>query len=153
MPVAVTPVGRLPLTRRAALKAWGRSIATLSLVGTSAIALGAAFEGISDAWEVTLLGLALVLALPALWIGLTRLAEKRFLRRPPRGFLAAALGLDLGGVTLVATAVVLLQSETSNAGPILTAGGVLQGFGTILLLVWFFAVVAARPDGDHMPTL
>jgi Kef-type K+ transport system membrane component KefB len=153
MPTAVTANGRHPWTRRTALRAWSRSIETLSLVGASAIALGAALQGISDGWEVTLLGFALVLALPALWIGLTRLAEKRFLRRPPKHFLAAALGVDVGGVALVATAVVLLQSETSYAATILTAGGVLQACATLLLLAWFLAVLAVRPASDHMSTL
>lgn len=153
MLTAVTANGRLFWTRRTALEAWSRSIGTLSLVATSAIALGAAFQGISEAWEATLLGLALVAALPALWIGLTRLAERRYLSRPPKGFLAAALGFDFGGIALVAVAVVLLQSETSYAGTMLTAGSVLEGFGTLLLFAWFLGVVAVEPNGDHMHSL
>jgi hypothetical protein len=153
MPTAVTGSRRLPWTRRRALEAWSRSIGTLSMVATGAIALGAAFQGIPDAWEVTLLGLALVSALPLLWIGLTRLAEKRYLSRPPKRFLATALGFDFGGIALVATAVVLVQSETSDVRTMLTAGGVLEGCGTLLLLAWFLAVLAVEPGGDHMHSL
>jgi hypothetical protein len=153
MTTAVTATRRFPWTRRAALKAWNRAIETLSLVATSAIFLAAAFQGISDTWEIILLGLAFVLALPALWVGLTRLAERRFLRRPPKPFLAAALGFDAGGIVLVAAAFVLLQSETSYAGTMLTAGGVLEGCGTLLMLGWFLAVLAVKSNGDHIPTL
>jgi len=149
----VTPEVRLPWTRRTALEAWNRSIGTLSLLATGAIALGAAFQGMSGAWEVTFLGLALVLALPALWIGLARVAERKYLSRPPKRFLAAALGVDFGGIALVAAAVVLLQSRPSSAATMLTAGGVLEGFGTLILLAWFFAVLVVEPNRDHMHSL
>ena len=99
----------------------------LSLLATSAIALGAAFQGIGEGLEYTLFGLALVSALPVLWITLARIAERRYLTRPTKGFLAAALGFDVGGIALVAGAVLLLQSETSEAAPLLTAGGLLEG--------------------------
>lgn len=150
---AVPANGRLRWTRRTALGLWSRSIGLLSLLATGAIALGAAFQGIADAGKETLLGLALVAALPALWIGLTKLAEKRFLSRPPKGFLAAALGIDFGGIALVAAAVVLLQSQAVNAGALMTAGGFLEGCGTVLLLGWFVGVVVAKPVGDHMHSL
>jgi hypothetical protein len=153
MPTAVTAVERPPWTRRAALKAWNRSIETLSLVATGAIAVSAAFRGISNSWEVTLLGLALVSALPAFWIGLARLAERRFLSRPPKTFLAAAFGFDVGGMLLVALAVVLLPFETSDAGTVLKAGGVLEGCGTLLLLAWFLMVLALAPKSEELHSL
>jgi hypothetical protein len=153
MPKRVSGSGRLPLTRRTALEFWSRSIAMLSLLATSTIAFGAAFQGISGALPYTILGLVLVSALPLLWIGLARLAERRYLTRPPKGFLAAALGFDVGGITLVAAAVVLLQSETSEAASIFTAGGVLEGCGTLLLVFWFLAARIVAPTGDHMHSL
>lgn len=153
MPTNVPLAGRLRWTRRAALEVWSRSIGTFSLVATGAIALGVAFQDDSPPWETTLLGLALVLALPALWIALARLAERKYLSRPPKRFLAAAFGLDFGGIALVAAAVVLLQSRTSFAATMLTAGGVLEGAGTLILLAWFVAVLAVEPNGDHMHSL
>ena len=153
MPTTVAPNGHLPWTRRAALEYWSRSVATLSLLATSVITLGAAFQGASLAWETTLVGLGLVAALPSLWIGLARLAERRYLSRPPKGFLAAALGLDFGGIALVAAAVVLLQSHAADANTLMRAGGVLEGCGTALLVAWFVAVLAVEPCGDHMHAL
>ena len=153
MPTAVSASGRPPWTRRTALEAWSRAIGLLSLVATGVIALGAAFQGLEGSWEHTLLGLALVSALPVLWIALTRIAERRYLSRPPKRFLAAALGLDFGGIALVVLAVVLLQSQTSDAEPMLRAGGVLEGCGTLLLAAWFVAVLAVEPGGDHMRSL
>jgi hypothetical protein len=149
----VSASGRAPWTRRTALEAWCRAIGVLSLVATSAIALGAAFQGITGSWPETLVGLSLVSALPALWIALTRVAEKRYLSRPPKGFLAASLGLDFSGIALVALSVLLLQSEASEAASLLTAGGVLEGAGTLLLGVWFVAVLAFEPSDDHMRSL
>ena len=125
----------------------------LSLLATSAIALGAAFQGIGEGLEYTLFGLALVSALPVLWITLARIAERRYLTRPTKGFLAAALGFDVGGIALVAGAVLLLQSETSEAAPLLTAGGLLEGLGTLLILLWFVAARIVAPTGDHMHSL
>jgi hypothetical protein len=153
MPNRVADSGHFPLTRRAALASWSRCIATLSLLATGAIALGAAFQGISGSLEYTLLGLVLVSALPLLWIALARVAERRYLTRPSKGFLAAALGFDVGGIALVAWAVVLLQSETSEAAPMFTAGGVLEGCGTLLLLFWFVVARVVAPTGDHMHSL
>ena len=153
MPTSVSVRGRFPVSRRTALAFWTRCIATLSLLATSTIALGAAFQGIGGGLEYTLLGLGLVSALPVLWITLARFAERRYLTRPTKGFLAAALGLDVGGVALVAGAVVLLQSETSEAATLLTAGGLLEGCGTLLLLSWFLAARVVAPTGDHMHSL
>jgi hypothetical protein len=153
MPKPVSTSGRLPLTRRTALNSWTRCIGMLSLLATSAIALGAAFQGLTKAWEATLIGLALVLVLPLLWITLARVAERRYLTRPPKRFLAAALGFDVGGIALVAWAVVLLQSETSQAASLFTAGKVLEGCGTLLLLLWFAAARIVAPTGDHMHAL
>src|SRR5512140_270938 len=153
MPTPVTAAGHLPWTRRVALDFWSRSIAMLSLVATSTIALGAAFQGISGALEYTLIGLGLVSALPVLWITLARFAERQYLTRPPKRFLAAALGFDVGGIALVAAAVVLLQSQTSYAASMFTAGGLLEGCGTLLLLVWFGAARVLSPTGDHMHSL
>ena len=152
-PKPITSSGRFPRTRHAALEFWSRCIASLSLVATAAIALGAAFQGIGGPWGYTLLGLTLVVALPFLSIALARLAERRYLVRPPKKFLAAALGLDVGGVALVAAAVILLQSQTSNAAPMFTAGGVLEGCGTMLLVMWFVAAAAVAPTSDHMHSL
>ncbi len=153
MPAAVSADGRFPRTRHAALEFWIRCVASLSLLATGAIALGAAFQGVSGAWRYTLFGLALVVALPSLSIALARIAESRYLSRPPKRFLAAALGLDVGGIALVAAAVVLLQSETSHAAPMFAAGSVLEGCGTLLVLLWFVAVMAVAPTSDHMHSL
>ena len=153
MPTSVSSSGRFAFTRRTALAFWTRCIAMLSLLATSAIALGAAFQGISGGLEYTFLGLGLVAALPVLWITLARFAEKRYLTRPPKGFLAAALGFDVGGIALVAGAVILLQSETSEAASLLRAGSVLEGCGTILLLLWFVAARVVAPTADHMHSL
>jgi uncharacterized membrane protein len=153
MPKTDASCGRFPGTRHAALEFWSRCIAFLSLVATGVIALGAAFQGISRAWRYTFLGLALVIALPSLSIALARLAERRYLSRPSKRFLAAALGLDVGGIALVAAGVVLLQSETSSAAPLFTAGGVLAGCGTMLLVMWFVAAMAVAPTSDHMHSL
>ncbi len=153
MRTTVPANGRLPWTRRIALDYWSRSIGALSLLATGAIALGAAFQGIEGAPDYTILGLGLVLALPVLWIAIARLAEKRYLSRPPKRFLATALGLDAGGIVLVAASVLLLQSQTSEAAAIFTAGGVLEGCGTLLLLIWFAAVRLASPTNDHMHAL
>ena len=150
---AVSTSGRLPLTRRAALESWSRCIATLSLVATSTIALGAAFLGISGALPDTLVGLALVSALPVLWITLARFAEKRLFSRPTKRFLSASLGLDASGIVLVSAAVVLLQAKTSQAASIFAVGEVLEGCGTLLLLLWFLAARIAAPTGDHMHPL
>ncbi len=125
----------------------------LSLLATSTIALGAAFQGISGTLPYTLFGLALVSALPVLWITLARFAERRYLTRPPKRFLAAALGFDVGGIALVAAAVVFLQSQASEAASVFAAGGVLEGCGTLLLLLWFVAARIAAPTGDHMHSL
>jgi membrane protease YdiL (CAAX protease family) len=153
MPIAVSSNGRFPWTRRAALEFWSRAIAILSLLATGAIALGAAFRGLSGTLPYTLVGLGLVLALPMLWITLARIAERRYLTRPSKGFLAAALGLDVGGTALVAAAVVLLQPEASQAASVFTAGGVLEGCGTVLLVLWFVAACVIAPTGDHMHSL
>jgi hypothetical protein len=153
MPTAVSASGRFPVSRRAALAFWTRCIAMLSLLATSAIALGAAFQGIGEGLEYTLLGLGLVSALPVLWITLARFAERRYLTRPTKGFLATALGFDVGGIALVAAAVVLLQSEASEAAPLFTAGGLLEGCGTLLLLSWFVAARVVAPTADHMHSL
>jgi hypothetical protein len=152
-PRADTPSGRFPRTRHAALEFWSRCIASLSLLATAAIALGAAFQGIGGPWRYTLVGLGLVVALPFLSIAFARLAERRYFARPPKKFLAAALGLDVGGIALVAAAVVLLQSQTSDAAPMFTAGGVLEGCGTLLLFLWFVAAMAVAPTSDHMHSL
>lgn len=152
-PKAIFAAGRLPLTRRVALEYWNRCIGMLALLATSTIALGAAFQGISGTLPYTLLGLALVSALPVLWITLARFAERRYLTRPPKKFLAAALGFDVGGIALVAWAVVLLQSETSEAAGLFKAGGVLEGCGTLLLLLWFVAARVVAPTRDHMHAL
>lgn len=153
MPLSVSPVGRFPLTRRTALAFWTRCIAMLSLLATSTIALGAAFQGIGEGLQYTLLGLGFVSALPVLWITLARVAEKRYLARPTKGLLATALGFDVGGIALVAGAVVLLQSEASEAAPFLAAGGLLEGCGTLLLLLWFVGARIVAPTGDHMHAL
>jgi nucleoside recognition membrane protein YjiH len=153
MPRAVSTSGRLPLTRRAALEFWSRCIATLSLVATSTIALGAAFLGISSTLSDTLVGLALVSALPFLWITLARFAEKRLFSRPTKRFLSASLGLDASGIVLVSAAVVLLQANTSHAASIFAVGEVLEGCGTLLLLLWFLAARIAAPTSDHMHPL
>ncbi len=153
MPTSVTVAGHFPWTRRVALEFWSRTIAMLSLLATSTIALGAAFQGLSGALEYTLIGLALVSALPVLWITLARFAEKRYLSRPPKQFLAAALGFDVSGIALVAAAVVLLQSQTSYAASLFTAGGFLEGCGTLLLVLWFVAARVVAPTGDHMHSL
>jgi hypothetical protein len=153
MPRADTPSGRFPRSRHAALEFWSRSVAFLSILATAAIALGAAFQGIRGPWHYTLLGLGLVVTLPFLSIALARLGERRYLVRPSRKFLAAALGLDVGGIALVAAAVVLLQSQTSDAAPMFTASGVLEGCGTLLLLLWFVAAMAVAPTSDHMHSL
>jgi hypothetical protein len=155
MPKAVSASGRFPWTRRAALEYWSRCVGTLSLTATGAIALGAAFQGISGGMDLryTLLGLGLVLALPVLWITLARVAERRYLTRPPKGFLAAALGLDVSGIALVAGAVILLQAESSEAAPIFAAGGVLEGCGTLMILLWFVGACVVAPTGDHMHSL
>ena len=150
MPTTVALDGHLPWTRRVALEYWSRSVSTLSLFATSVVALTAAFHGSPLPWDTALAGLALVGALPAVWVALARLAERRYLSRPPKGFLAAALGLDCGGVLLVAVAVTLLQSHAVDAGALLRAGGVLEGCGTALLVAWFVAVIAVEPCGDHM---
>jgi hypothetical protein len=150
MPSPVAAGGRLPWTRRVALEYWSRSISMLSLLATSVIAFAAAFRGSFVDWDSTLLGLGLVAALPGLWIAVARIAERRYMSRPPKRFLAAALGLDFGGIALVAAAVVLLQSHGADAGSLMRAGGVLEGCGTVLLGAWFVAVIAARPSGDHM---
>jgi nucleoside recognition membrane protein YjiH len=153
MPRAVSTSGRLPVTRRAALEFWSRCIATLSLVATSTIALGAAFLGISGTLPDTLVGLALVSALPFLWITLARFAEKRLFSRPTKRFLSASLGLDASGIVLVSAAVVLLQANTSHAASIFAVGEVLEGCGTLLLLLWFLAARIAAPTSDHMHPL
>lgn len=153
MPKTVSASGRIPWTRRAALEYWSRCIGMLSLLATSTIALGAAFQGITGTLSYTLLGLALVSALPILWITLARFAERRYLARPSKRFLAAALGFDVGGIALVAAAVVLLQSQASEAAPVFTAGGVLEGCGTLLLLLWFVGARVVAPTGDHMHAL
>ncbi len=153
MPTAASTSGRFPLSRHAALEFWSRCVASLSLLATAAIALGAAFQGIGGPWRYTLLGLALVVGLPFLSIALARLAERRYLVRPPKKFLAAALGLDVGGIALVAAAAVLLQSETSHAAPMFAAGSVLEGCGTLLVLLWFVAAMAVAPTSDHMHSL
>jgi hypothetical protein len=152
-PKTATSKGRLPWTRRVALEFWSRCIGILSLLATGAIALGAAFQGIAVAWQYTVLGLALVAAVPCLSIVLARVAERRYLTRPPKSFLAAALGFDVGGITLVAAAVVLLQSETSNAASMFAAGGVLEGCGTLLVLFWFVAVRIVASTDEHMHAL
>jgi hypothetical protein len=153
MPKSVSGSGRLPLTRRAALEFWSRCIAMLSLLATSTIALGAAFQGISGTLPHTLVGLALVSALPALWITLARFAERRLFSRPPKRFLSASLGLDVGGIALVTAAVVLLQAKTSHAASLFAAGELLEGCGTLLLLLWFLAARIAAPTSDHMHAL
>ena len=153
MPTAASTSGRFPQSRHAALEFWSRCVASLSLLATAAIALGAAFQGIGGPWRYTLLGLALVVGLPFLSIALARLAERRYLVRPPKKFLAAALGLDVGGIALVAAAAVLLQSETSHAAPMFAAGSVLEGCGTLLVLLWFVAAMAVAPTSDHMHSL
>jgi hypothetical protein len=153
MPSPVTANGRLPWTRRVALDYWSRSVAMLSLLATSVITLAAAFRGAPPDWDSTLLGLVLVAALPGLWIALARLAERRYLSRPPKPFLAAALGFAFGGVALVAAAVVLLQSQAADADSLMAAGGALEACGTVLLGAWFVAVLAVRPSGDHMHSL
>ncbi len=99
------------------------------------------------------LGLGLVLALPVLWIAIARLAEKRYLSRPPKRFLATALGFDAGGIVLVVASVLLIQSQSLDAASIFAAGGVLEGCGTLLLLVWFLLVWVAAPTADHMHAL
>lgn len=152
-PKTDTPSGRSPRTRHATLEFWSRCVASLSMLATAAIALGAAFQGIGGTWRYTLLGLGFVVALPFLSIALARLAERRYLARPPRKFIAAALGLDLGGIALVAAAVVLLQSQTSDAAPWFTAGGVLEGAGTLLVVLWFVAAMAVAPTSDHMHSI
>jgi hypothetical protein len=153
MPKAVSSGGRLPWTRRAALEYWSRCIGMLSLLATSTIALGAAFQGISGTLPYTLFGLALVSALPVFWITLARFAERRYLTRPPKRFLAAALGFDVGGIGLVAAAVVFLQSQASEAASVFAAGSVLEGCGTLLLVLWFVGACVAAPTGDHMHSL
>jgi hypothetical protein len=153
MPKAASTSGRFPWSRHAALEFWSRCIASLSLLATAAIALGAAFQGIGGPWRYTLLGLALVVALPFLSIALARIAERRYLARPSKKFLAAALGLAVSGITLVAAAVVLLQAQTSDAAPMFAAGGVLEGCGTLLLLLWLVASMAVAPTSDHMHSL
>lgn len=145
--------GRTLWTRHAALEAWSRTIGLLSLVATGVISLGAAFQGLSAAWQYSLLGLGLVTVVPLLWIRLARFAERRYMSRPPKGFLAAALGLDFGGIALVALAVVLLQARTADAAWLLTAGELLEGCGTVVLGAWFVTVLAVEPCGDHMNTL
>jgi len=150
---AVTASGRFPWTRRAALQYWSRCIAMLSLLATSTIALGAAFQGISGTLAYTLVGLSLVSVVPVLWITLMRFAEKRLFSRPPKRFLSASLGLDAGGIVLVSAAVVLLQAKTSQAASIFAVGEVLEGCGTLLLLLWFLAARIAAPTGDHMHPL
>jgi hypothetical protein len=125
----------------------------LSLLATTAIALAAAFQGITLVWQYTILGLGFVAALPCLSIALARVAERRYLTRPSKPFLAAALGLDVGGITLVAAAVILLQSETSYAAPMFAAGGVLEGCGTLLLLLWFVAARVVASTNQHMRAL
>jgi hypothetical protein len=149
---SVTAKGRSAWTRRVALDAWNRSIGTLSLVATGAIALGAAFRGFSDTWDEALIGVGLVAVLPALWVGLTRLAERRYFSRPPKRFLATVLGFDLGGIAFVAAAVLMLQSDVETA-PLLTAGGLLEGCGTLLVLAWFTGVLAVAPGREHMHPL
>lgn len=153
MPMAASASGRTFRTRRAALEFWSRTIAILSLLATSAIALGAAFQGSSGNFPYTLLGLALVSVLPVLWIALARFAEKRLFSRPPKRFLSASLGLDAGGIILVAAAVLLLQAKTSQAASIFAAGEVLEGCGTLLLLLWFLVARIAAPTDDHMHAL
>ncbi len=149
----VVTSGRLPWTRRVALEYWNRCVTILSLVATSAIALAAAFRGDEVPWDVALLGTGFVLALPGLWIGLTRVAERKYLTRPPKRFLAAALGLDFGGIALVAAGIALLQAPPADAAPLLTAGGAVEGVVTALFLAWFLAVRAVEPCGDHMQGL
>jgi hypothetical protein len=154
MPADVSASGRIPWTRRVALEAWSRMIGTLSLLATSAIALGATVQGVSGsgAWAQTLRGIAFAAALPGLWILLTRIAEKRYLIRPSKGFLAAAFGFDVGGVALVVLAVLLLQAETADAAPLLKVGELLVSCGTLLVVAWFLSVLV-EPAGDHMHTL
>jgi hypothetical protein len=153
MPKEVSTSGRFPSTRRAALQFWSRCIGMLSLLATSAIALGAAFHGSSGTLPYTLVGLAFVSVLPVLWITLARFAEKRLFSRPPKRFLSASLGLDAGGIVLVSAAVVLLQANTSHAASVFAVGEVLEGCGTLLLLLWFLAARIAAPAGDHMHAL
>ncbi|HQQ77955.1 MAG TPA: hypothetical protein PLB01_11420 [Thermoanaerobaculia bacterium] len=138
------------MTRRAALEFWSRSVSTFSLFATSVVALTTAFHGAPFPLDTALEGLALVGVLPAVWVALARLAERRYLSRPPKAFLAASLGLDCGGLLLVAAAIALLQSHALDAGTLLRAGGVLEGCGTVLLVAWFVAVLAVEPSGDHM---
>lgn len=149
---SVTAIGHLPWTRRNALEAWNRSIGTLSLVATGTIALGAAFHGLSETWDEALLGVGLVAVVPTLWVSVTRLAERRYFSRPPKRFLAAVLGFDLGGIALVAAAVTMLQSDVETA-KLLTAGGLLEGCGTLLVLAWFAGVLAVAPGNEHMHPL
>jgi hypothetical protein len=155
MPSSELSGGQPPLSRREALEFWSRAVGYLSLAATGAIALGAAFQDISGGMdlEYTLLGLGLVTALPVLWIALARFAERRYLTRPPARYIAAALGFDVSGIALVAGAVVLLQAETSAAAPVFAAGGVLEGCGTLLLLLWFLATRLVAPSSDHMHAL
>ncbi|HEY3350751.1 MAG TPA: hypothetical protein VGM13_13325 [Thermoanaerobaculia bacterium] len=150
MPNADSASGRFPWTRRTALEYWSRSVSTFSLFATSVVALTSAFHGAPLPLDTALAGLALVGLLPVVWVALARLAERRYLSRPPKGFLAAALGFGCGGVLLVAVAVALLQSRAVDAGTLLRAGGVLEGCWTALLVAWFVAVLAVEPCGDHM---
>ncbi len=147
--------GRAPWTRRTALALWSRCVGALSLVATGAIALGVASQGIESEDDVQdmLLGLGLVLALPTLWIALTRFAEKRYLARPPKRFLAAALGLAVGGIALVAAAVALPLTEPSQVASIFRAGGALEALGTVLLLLWYAVIRVVAPTSDHMHAL
>jgi hypothetical protein len=149
----------LPLTRCAALRRWKGAILSICAAQLLVTLAAAVFSrGAISPGESLLLDLDALYRGPEaiivtiLLLGMTTVAEHRFLRRPPRSLLGFQFSLFLLGTAAEATADLRLVSGSApSEALLLVAHGALLA-GLLAIGAWFVATSLVVPSWDALST-
>lgn len=132
MSAIAAPRAGLPWTRARATRAW---ITGFSLLAALRLALLAALPAFAGVTEHELLDeMAWAVVFPALFLGVVMFCERRLLRRPPKGMLAAQLAFFCAGAVLQVISLL-------SAPRLETIGYLVLSGSTLLLGAWFVGVL------------